>query len=498
MVNIYGLIDPRTREIRYVGKTNKAIQHRLRDHCLPADLIENTHKNNWIKELFAENLDPEVVLLSRCEDDEWVVTEQQWIELFPNLTNMTPGGDGVRKFTQDMKDRIAKAHAKVIYQYSLSGEYIRSWSSTGEAARAMRVYHGAISAAASRNCRKKTSAGYQWSRTLEDRLTYYPGKHTSQLAVLRKQNDEIKIFSSVKSAAGWMGMNKGTLSWLLQCGTYENSKFIFKRVTYKGQQLLTTQQLDNMLDFLKSVSLDETVIKAAARGAGGHRKEWSPTTPLSIRVWKDGSVFPSQDLVERFDLEYGDKPLAKSIDPAETEAVQAKWVQPGSAFDVFDSKDFPVFKTPRRLILANVVPKAQGKSDLFSSVGWGEDGKILNSVMTQGSNTFGKSDLLPMLKEVYGIELNDENPHVDLIVIGQDGEKAMKHFAIEKGFCFVPKKYSRGKEKGKDTVVRREDPWLFILLPLAEVHPELIAKKEARLSVQDGVKVPGAEPDTQN
>lgn len=253
-----------------------------------------------------------------------------------------------------------------------------------------------------------------------------------------------------------------------------------------------------MLDFLKNVSLDETVIKSVKSGGGGHRKDWNPTAPLSFRVWKDGSVYPSQDLVDRFDLEYKDRPTDESHPNAPIDG--EKWKQTGSAFDVFDSKDFPVFKSPRRVLLANVVAKAEGKSDLFSSVGWGEDGKVLNSVMTQGAATFGKSDLLPMLKEVYGIELNDETPYVDLILIGQDGEKAMKHFAIEKGFCFVPKKLSRGKEKGKDTVVRRENPWLFILIPLAEVHPELVKKEEkgAKLSVESGVKVPGAESASTN
>lgn len=254
------------------------------------------------------------------------------------------------------------------------------------------------------------------------------------------------------------------------------------------------------LDFLKNVGINEEELnkKPARTTGGGHRKEWNPTHPLTIRVWKDGSIFPSLDLVERFDLEYVDRPAAEELAegadalPADAPKKVAKWEQPGNAFDIIDTESFPVFKTPRRLILANVVRKADPRVDIFASGDWeAGTGKQKASVITQGANSFGKRELIPMIAEVFGVTLGDETPYIDLLFIGKDGEKAMQHFALPDGkkVCFVPKKVARGTDIGTPTTQRREDPWLYILMPLLEVHPELTPEKEvegAKLSIADG------------
>jgi len=48
---IYGLIDPRTREVRYIGKSARGMQRPL-EHSKPCYLRrDRTHKANWIREL---------------------------------------------------------------------------------------------------------------------------------------------------------------------------------------------------------------------------------------------------------------------------------------------------------------------------------------------------------------------------------------------------------------------------------------------------------------
>lgn len=254
------------------------------------------------------------------------------------------------------------------------------------------------------------------------------------------------------------------------------------------------------LDFLKHVGINEEELnkKTPRAGGGGHRKEWNPTYSSTIRLWKDGSVFPSQDLIDRFDLEYKDRPTSESDTTAPEDG--QKWKQPGNALDIIDSSEFPVFKTPRRIILANIVAKAEGKADLFSACEWDAvSGKPTSSVISQGANTYGKNELLPMLKTVYDITLDDSRPYVDLVFIGKHGAelKPDSFFSLPEGkkVAFIPKKVSRGDKKGTPTVVRREDPWLYILLPLEEVDPEAAkkAKSGAKLMVEAGV-----EPTTQN
>ena len=56
---IYGLVDPRTDEIRYIGKAND-IRQRLKNHLNPAR-YRPTHKFNWIRKLRRLNMKPYLI-----------------------------------------------------------------------------------------------------------------------------------------------------------------------------------------------------------------------------------------------------------------------------------------------------------------------------------------------------------------------------------------------------------------------------------------------------
>lgn len=217
------------------------------------------------------------------------------------------------------------------------------------------------------------------------------------------------------------------------------------------------------LAFLKEIKVEETVVPK--RAGGGSRKQWNPTTANTIRIWKDGSVFPSADLVERFSLEYGNK-------PAEAAEGEKKEKISGNAFDVFSSENFPTLKTPQAVILMNVAARAAGKTDLFGSTGYNEDGTPKSSVMDQGSKTFGKEDFLPMIETVYS-QTPNEDGYIDMILVGTDGEAATQPFTIpgEKKICYVPKAITRGEKAGEVSTVRRENPVLFILYPAVLLQP---------------------------
>jgi len=96
---VYGLIDPRSRLIRYVGMSTKGLS-RAAAHRTASELRKATpHKNNWIAGLLAAGLDYEVVTLDRASSkEELEATERFWIAFghacgWP-LTNLTPGGEG--------------------------------------------------------------------------------------------------------------------------------------------------------------------------------------------------------------------------------------------------------------------------------------------------------------------------------------------------------------------------------------------------------------------
>ncbi len=95
--HIYGLVDPRTNKIRYVGKTVN-IKRRLQNHLCPASLNRIRHVAQWLKGLVQHNSRPTVVILETVKESDADKTERRWIRRFKKaglkLTNLTPGGEG--------------------------------------------------------------------------------------------------------------------------------------------------------------------------------------------------------------------------------------------------------------------------------------------------------------------------------------------------------------------------------------------------------------------
>lgn len=98
---VYGLVDPRTKFVRYVGLTSEGVD-RPREHRRPSKHTEHLYSARWVRELEACGLTFEIVVLEVLGED-WealCAAEQWWIEYgrasgWP-LTNLTDGGDGVK------------------------------------------------------------------------------------------------------------------------------------------------------------------------------------------------------------------------------------------------------------------------------------------------------------------------------------------------------------------------------------------------------------------
>ena len=76
MKYIYALIDPRTRQIRYVGQTDD-LSKRLQQHIMDKS---NTPKTEWIKGLLAANLRPDIIQLAQIEDEDNAhMIEYRWV-----------------------------------------------------------------------------------------------------------------------------------------------------------------------------------------------------------------------------------------------------------------------------------------------------------------------------------------------------------------------------------------------------------------------------------
>ena len=219
MVKIYAIIHPITGEVKYVGKTVKPLGIRLSAHLYESQVaVTKTHKHNWILKCMAEGLRPAIILLEECDENNWQEIEIKWINFYKTkqLTNTAEGGLGgcgktltieprnkIRetlvskiklglidnknplrcqrlsqarlgiKLSEETKEKLRRYNtgksqsietrlkkSKGVSQYNLNGEFIASYISIYEAAKAVNGSKGNISNVC---CgRSKTHKGYFW------------------------------------------------------------------------------------------------------------------------------------------------------------------------------------------------------------------------------------------------------------------------------------------------------------------------------------------------
>lgn len=113
---VYGLYDPRTNELRYVGKTTYGVYRRMRGHYRSARIGRNTYVAHWLTNLRRDGLAPTVRILDTCLFPELLNDlERDWIRRArkqgARLTNLTDGGEGAlgRRLSDEAKARISAA-----------------------------------------------------------------------------------------------------------------------------------------------------------------------------------------------------------------------------------------------------------------------------------------------------------------------------------------------------------------------------------------------------
>jgi hypothetical protein len=114
---IYGLVDPRDGQLRYVGKTEGSLRVRLNHHVHRAlRQRTNTYKGAWVRSVLRDGLRPDIVELEACPGHDDLVEAEQWHiaywrSLGCRLTNLTAGGEGAvgYRHTQETRARISKA-----------------------------------------------------------------------------------------------------------------------------------------------------------------------------------------------------------------------------------------------------------------------------------------------------------------------------------------------------------------------------------------------------
>ena len=168
VVYIYGLQDPFTGLIRYVGKTSRTnLNIRLSEHICHANRLTNGHFANWLKKCIREGKRPKIVTLETCTEDTWAEREKAWIKHYKKtLTNILEGGkepfqrkigwhhseETKRRMSEAQKGKPknykcggdGKASRKPVIQRNLRGQAIKIWESAKEAADAIGIDPSAV------------------------------------------------------------------------------------------------------------------------------------------------------------------------------------------------------------------------------------------------------------------------------------------------------------------------------------------------------------------
>lgn len=101
---VYGLYDPRTGELRYIGQTTSTLKRRLSSHLSRNELSKRRHVTSWLKQLKWDELAPRIEQLAKAYSKE----ELDSLEIAmiaearlrgDRLTNHTEGGRGMKGFT---------------------------------------------------------------------------------------------------------------------------------------------------------------------------------------------------------------------------------------------------------------------------------------------------------------------------------------------------------------------------------------------------------------
>lgn len=210
-------------------------------------------------------------------------------------------------------------------------------------------------------------------------------------------------------------------------------------------------------DFLNDFELEE--VSASSTGAKFGGVDKNPAS-ADIRLFADGRVYPSVELVKEFNLEYCKK------DSADTEM----------GFDVFETHHWGQYQSAKKayekrtgrkmpeMLIISPVSKHSPKVSLFGSTTYDKDGKPKSSVLSQGAATFGK-ELIDMINTVEGEDVFEDGKMFVDLKINRDQPLPK----TRNGIYNIPKKVTKGKNAGKISYTRRENTEFY---PLTLVRHE--------------------------
>lgn len=226
---VYALQDPRTKEIRYVGKSTKGLK-RPRYHLLPCYYASKKHDKFplyiWIRKLIRLGLKPNIIIIQEVDTPENLSkAELYWIEYFKSvgspLTNVldasSMGNIGFR-FSKEQKEKMSKTRKGRKSPESFSIAMKEYWKknpkrNSNEAfkkavSNGTKNWWKTLSKDKQATCKKNLNAGGRNKKPLRDNLG--------------------NIFSSCAEAAKIYGCTGGAITYCIKNNKKLHGKFSFE------------------------------------------------------------------------------------------------------------------------------------------------------------------------------------------------------------------------------------------------------------------------------
>lgn len=175
MTYIYTLTDPRTGEIRYIGKANNP-QTRFRVHTSPRRYQKDTYYvSRWICALAKAGFKPYLNVLEMVHMSVWREKEKEWIthyrRLGNKLTNIAPGGIGPLSGTpwtvkrrQEMSRRLKGRKLDTVWKQRISDAHKGKSSGPLSDAHKVAISRGNLGRCVTAATRQKISAANKGKR----------------------------------------------------------------------------------------------------------------------------------------------------------------------------------------------------------------------------------------------------------------------------------------------------------------------------------------------
>lgn len=246
---IYGLIDPRTNELRYVGKANDPKKRFYRHMELAKE--KKTHKDCWISGVMRDGFSPILTILEEVPFSEWEEKEKEHIAKHKNLVNICTGGIGkdvttdeeiynlrkkndtiwteevrgnLRDFFKDKKrgpcseetkDKIGKEHNKKVYQYDDNGVLVKVWDSV----KSVCAFYKTDTIRRMINLCRPKAYDFWWSYGEMPKIEKREGRWSLKKVTIYQFNEDLELvgtWESLTSAAKSVSANSGLFHSVVQ------------------------------------------------------------------------------------------------------------------------------------------------------------------------------------------------------------------------------------------------------------------------------------------